>query len=399
VTQISHGSRMLITTPRPLDDLCNAIRATGFCGYDTEFVAEKSYWPRLGLVQLGAPGGPAGAVDPLALDDLSPVVDLLLDPAMTIVVHAGSMDWKILAKETGRLPLRTFDTQIAASFLGYGLQAGYGALVDSVLGRKIDKTETFTDWLKRPLSPEQVAYAVGDVTHLMDLHVALEAALRARGRLEWAQEEFAAATLVADHLDPDERTLYQDFRRVGGLGRKELAVLRELVAWRELEARDRDVRPNFVAKDDVLLAAAKRAPRSEKELGTIRAIAPHELGRIAPGIVKAVHAALALPESEWPELSRQDPAEIGIEPTVNVLQAFVQTRAREADLAPEVVAPRSTLKQLAISGVNATRPDGTPVLTGWRREVLGEELNDLLSGRAAVAIDPATRRVRVVPVR
>lgn len=396
---ISYEPRMLITTKPQLLDLCHAIRSAGICGYDTEFIAEKSYWPRLGLVQLGAPGGPAGAVDPLAIDDLSPVVDLLLEPSMTIVVHAGSMDWKILAKETGRLPLRTFDTQLAASFLGYGLQAGYGALVESVLGRKIDKTETLTDWLKRPLSSEQVAYAVGDVTHLMDLHVALEAALRARGRLEWATEEFAAAVSVEQHLDADERSLYLDFRRVGGLGRKELAVLRELVAWRELEARQRDVRPNFVAKDDVLLAAAKRAPRSEKELGSIRSIAPHELGRIAPGIVAAVHAALAMPESDWPEVMRQDPAEVGIDPTVNLLQAFVQTRAREADLAPEIVAPRATLKQLAIGGPDATRPDGAPVLSGWRRDVLGEELQDLLTGRAAITIDPATRRVQVVPVR
>jgi ribonuclease D len=389
---------MLVTTHARLVELCHAIRATGVCGFDTEFVSERSYWPRLGLVQIAAPGGPAGAVDPLAINDLSPLSELLLAPDMTIVVHAGSMDWKILAKQTGRLPAHTFDTQIAASFLGYGLQVGYGVLVEAVLGRRIDKTETYTDWLKRPLTPHQIEYAVGDVTHLLELHVALEAELRRRGRLEWATQEFAASVNLDHHRDPDPYLLYTDVRRVGGMGRRDLAVLRDLVAWRELEARERDVRPNFIVKDEVLLAAAKRVPRTEHELSQIRAASGHEVARVASAIVRVVLRALALPEAEWPDAHRPDPLDMGLDPTVNLLQSYVQTRSKDAELASEVVAPRAVLKALAKGGPDAVRGDGASVLAGWRREVLGPDFQALLRGEAAVAIDPVTRKIRVVPV-
>lgn len=389
---------MLITGSAELVDLCDRIRATGLCAFDTEFVSEKSYWPKLGLVQIAGPGGHVGAVDPLALQDLSPLWDLLLSPEMTVVVHAGTMDWRILARQTGRVPARTFDSQIAASFLGFGFQVGYGALVEALLGRRIDKSERLTDWLKRPLSPQQIEYAIGDVTHLLDVHRALEVALSARGRLEWAKAEFVDAGSIRRFEDPDPYTLHLGFRRGGGLGRRELAVLRELLAWRELEARARDARPNYLLKDDVLAAAARRMPRTEAELATIRGVPTQELRRLGPPLLGAIRRALALPETELPEVQLPEPqdAELGLAGAL--LNTVVVARAREAEVAPEIVMPGPALRALIKEGPDATWPDGRAVLAGWRREVLGQQFIDVLCGQAAVGLDRVTRRVRVVAI-
>ncbi len=256
---------MLITDPKALIQLCHEIRSEGVCGFDTEFVFERTYWPQLGLVQVSAPSGVAGAVDPLAIQDLGPLFDLLLDDKVQKIVHAGGMDWKILVHRAGRLPANIFDTQIAASFLGYGQQIGYSPLVESILGEKVDKTETYTDWLRRPLTDRQVDYAITDVTHLLKIHRKLEKELAGRGRLDWAAEEFIQSVGLDQYRDPDPYEVYRNFRRTGSLSRKDLAVLREIAAWREIEARARNVRPHFILKDDVLVAAARRAPRSEGE--------------------------------------------------------------------------------------------------------------------------------------
>jgi len=170
------------------------------------------------------------------------------------------------------------------------------------------------------------------------------------------------------------------------------------VAWREIEARARNVRPHFILKDDILLAAARRMPRSEGELSQVRGIHPSELIRSSPGVLAAVQRALKLPDTDWPVLQRSDPLEQGQDASVNLLQSFVQMRAREVDTAPETLCTKAMLKMLVKEGEEARWNDGTPVLKGWRKDLLGPDFLDLLSGRKAIGLDGKTRTVRMYPV-
>lgn len=388
---------VLVTTSQKLEALCRDIRSEGVCGFDTEFVFERTYYPRLGLIQLSAPSGIAGAVDPLSVKDLGPALDLLLDDRIKKIVHAGGMDWKIVAQLSGRLPQSVFDTQIAASFLGFGPQIGYAPLVESVLDIRVDKSETYTDWLQRPLRQEQITYALSDVTHLLKVQRHLESELERRGRLSWAVEEFRRSVHIDLYADPDPYAVFLDIRRSSSLGRRELAVLRELAAWREMEAKTRDLRPHFVLKDDVLLALARRAPRSEPDLLQVRGITSQEITRSGPDILKAIQRARKLPDTEWPAVEKGEPPEPGLDAAVNLLQSYLQIRAKELDLATETLLTKGMLKAIVRQGENATSTDGTPILKGWRKELLGTDFLDLLNGQMTLGLDPKTRKLKIYP--
>jgi ribonuclease D len=388
---------MLLTDNASIRSACEALRAAGIVAFDTEFVFERTYRPALGLVQLAAPEGPAVAIDPLAGADLEPVWSLLLDERVLKVVHAGLMDWSIVyAKTGGRLPRRAFDTQIAASFLGLGAQIGYANLVDQLTGVHIDKGETQTDWLRRPLSERQIEYAIADVTHLLIVYESLVARADARGRAAWIEEECARTLDPARYADPDPREVFRSLKRAAAMRRPELAVLRELAAWREIEARTRDLRPHFVLRDDVLVATARRAPTSPKDLSQVRGFPGSEVERSGERLIEAVRRARALPASEWPMLERGAESDPFAEVSLSLLAAFVAMRARDLEMTPELIATRNALRALLRDGVDARGDGDGPVLSSWRRELLGPDFEALLSGRAALAIEAGTRRPRIV---
>lgn len=390
---------MLITDPESLSVACRAIREVGTCAFDTEFVFERTYRPALGLIQLAAPGGPAVAVDPLAVRDLTPVWELLLDDAVQVVVHAGTMDWTIVYHAAGRLPRNVFDSQIAASFLGYGAQIGYAPLVESTLGVRVDKVETHTDWLRRPLTDKQLEYALKDVTHLLDVYVHLVRELSKRGRTDWVREENERAMEPGRFRTPDPDLVYRDLRRAASLRRNEQVVLRELAAWREREAVSRDLRPHILLRDDLLIALARRAPQNEADLGQVRGIPAAEVKRSTGAILAAVARALALPEDQWPVFERPDASDPLLDISVGLLLAAVQLRAREEEISSETLASRGTLKAILRGGLDAVDEHGTPVLSTWRKNMLGADLTALCAGQAALAIDPATKRPRLHGLR
>ncbi|HQU13030.1 MAG TPA: HRDC domain-containing protein, partial [Thermodesulfobacteriota bacterium] len=248
----------VVTDPVEFRDLVAAMRASGRVGFDTEFVGERTYFPRLCLIQLGTKTMSA-AVDPLAVGDLSPLDDLLFDPSVLKLVHAGWQDLKIIHQRTGRVPAPVFDTQIAAALLGLPAQAAYASVVHEFLGAEVKKGHSYSDWAARPLSPSQLAYALDDVRYLPALHDRMVERLEREGRLSWIEPEIAALSSPASYeTDP-----MSEYRRVKGwaaLDRRRLAVLRALIAWREGEARRRDVPRRRVLADESALAIARGKP-------------------------------------------------------------------------------------------------------------------------------------------
>jgi ribonuclease D len=363
---------------------------------DTEFLTERSYYPRLCLIQIGTPRLLA-TVDPLACDDLSPLAELLAGPII-LLLHAGAQDLAILRRRLGHLPEKVFDTQIAAAFLGFGYSISYMRLVESCCGVKLTRSRAYTDWARRPLDDDQLQYALDDVRYLEPIYERLSKEMNKRGRLTWVEDEFRLARDVALH-DPDPR---EQWRRLSGMRatrRRELSVLRELTAWREEEARRRDRPRQHIVPDRVLLEIGRSTPRRVADLEGMRGLHPREQKRSGTAIIAAVEAGLAAPEDTLPSPRRR--SRLDADPDVGVAAAladtYMKTRARELDLAPQLLANRKDLEAIIrLMAENRGAPPeagtdtrGEPpirLLNGWRREVAGNDVMRLLSGRIALRV-------------
>ncbi|MCH7826208.1 MAG: ribonuclease D [Acidobacteria bacterium] len=363
---------------------------------DTEFLTERSYYPRLCLIQIGTPRLLA-TVDPFACDDLSPLAELLAGP-IVLLLHAGAQDLAILRRRLGHLPENVFDTQIAAAFLGFGHSISYARLVESCCAVKLKRSRAFTDWARRPLDDDQLRYALDDVRYLEPIYERLSKEMHKRGRLAWVEEEFRLARELALH-DPDPR---QQWRRLSGMRatrRRELSVLRELAAWREEEARRRDRPRQHIVPDRVLLEIGRSTPRRVAELEGMRGLHPREHKRSGAAIITAVEAGLAAPEDSMPPARRR--SRLDADPDVGVAAVLADTymkmRARELDLAPQLLANRKDLESIIrLMAENGGAPPaasnhtrGEPairLLHGWRREVAGDDVMRLLAGRIALRV-------------
>lgn len=370
----------VVTDPAEFRDLVAAMRSSGKVGFDTEFVGERTYFPRLCLIQLGTETMSV-AVDPLALVDLSPLDDLLFDPSVLKLVHAGWQDLKIVHQRTGRVPAPVFDTQIAAALLGLPAQAAYASVVHEFLGAELKKGHSYSDWAARPLSPSQLAYALDDVRYLPALHDRMVERLGREGRLSWIEPEIAALSSPASYeVDP-----LLEYRRVKGwmsLDRRRLAVLRALIAWREGEARRRDVPRRRVLADESALAIARGKPANEEALRRVRGLEWKSGGGSATAVLSLVRDALALPDSQLPEAPPSRPRGNGDRASVvGLLGALVRSRSGVHRVAPEVLTNADELERLA-----AGEREGIAVLEGWRFDLLGRELLSLLDGRLSLVI-------------
>jgi ribonuclease D len=370
----------VVTDPAEFRDLVARMRASGRVGFDTEFVGERTYFPRLCLVQLGTETESV-AVDPLAVGDLSPLDDLLFDPSVLKLVHAGWQDMKIIHQRTGRVPAPVFDTQIAAALLGLPAQAAYAAVVHGFLGVEVKKGHSYSDWAARPLSPAQLAYALDDVRYLPALHDRMVERLRREGRLSWIEPEISALSSPASY-ETDPQLEYRRVKGWAALDRRRLAVLRALIAWREAEARRRDVPRRRVLSDESALAIARSKPTDEAALGRVRGLEWKAGGGSSTTVLALVRDALALPEAQLPEAPPSRPRGNGDRSSVvALLGALVRCRSRAHRVAPEVLTNTDELERLA-SGER----EGISVLSGWRLDLLGKELLALLDGRISLVI-------------
>jgi ribonuclease D len=372
----------LITESESLEKLCERLARSEFVAVDTEFMRENTYWPELCLIQV-ANSDEAAAIDPMADGiDLTPLLNMFVNNEHVLkVFHAGGQDIEIIFNLTGGTPHPLFDTQVAAMALGLGEQVGYSNLVESLLGRNLDKGARFTDWARRPLDKRQIDYAIGDVTHLAELFPKMLERLKRTGRGGWLDQEMERLADKANYLnDPAlawKRVKIQT-RRADALGR-----LKALAAWREIEARGKNLPRGRIMKDETLADVAMHPPASQEALAQVRGLSPAWRGNdIGARMMEALAAADPLPASELPPREERGPG-LGREGALvaDLLKLLLKIRAREANVAPRLVAKAEELEMLA-----AGRREGLAILEGWRFEEFGRDALDLVEGRLAFAI-------------
>src|SRR3954447_12453921 len=384
----------MATVDTTVSDLAERARASGRLGIDTEFMGEGRYRPLLCLVQVAVEleGARPGAeprvevLDPLQdAFDPAPLADVLADPEIEIVLHAGRQDVALLRRVWSTDFRNIFDTQVAAGFAGRRAQLGYEALLSELTGVRLRKTASFTRWDARPLSEEQVRYAREDVLHLLQLADALQAQLAGRGRLEWAREECRALEDVTDERDADQ--IFGRLPRVNSLDPAQRAVARELVEWREATARDGDRPVPSVLPDAALVEVAKRRPATMERLAQIRGLNEGTLRRRGHAIVAAVERGRERAPIP-PAGVRSSPPDAGDAPLIALAEALIRARASEAELAYELLAARADLQRIVTALREGSGEPDVRTLQGWRRELVGLELLELLEGRRSLRVGP-----------
>jgi ribonuclease D len=371
----------LITDSATLADLCSRLARSRFVAVDTEFMRENTYWPDLCLIQI-ADENEAAAIDPKADGiDLKPLLDLLVDNEEVLkVFHAGGQDVEIIYNLTGKTPHPIFDTQIAAMALGQGEQIGYGNLVDSWLGIQLDKGARFTDWARRPLDRRQIDYAIGDVTHLVRIFPMIVNRLVKQGRGHWLDEEMERLADPANYVNDPELA----WQRVKIPSRKAevLGRLKALAAWREKEARGKNLPRGRIVKDETLADIAAHPPKAQEDLARVRGLSASWGGNDIGGrLMKALAEAQPLGAEEMPREERRPG--LGKEGSLvaDLLKLLLKIRAREIDVAARLLARTDELELLA-----AGKRDGLSILEGWRYDQFGKDALDLVEGRLAFAV-------------
>jgi ribonuclease D len=377
----------LISTTTDLAAACGRLARHPVITVDTEFLRETTYYPLLCVLQMASPEE-AVVVDALAEGiDLKPFFELMANEKVLKVFHAARQDIEIVWHQAGIVPHPIFDTQVAAMVLGYGDSIAYDQLVERITGHRPDKTHRFTDWSRRPLSKEQVHYAISDVTHLRDVFTALDADLKKRGRSDWVSEEMEVLTSPKTYDFHPERAWERLKTRVRKP--KELAVLMEVAAWREQEAQSRDVPRSRVLKDDAVGDIATHAPTSTEKLGNLRSLPKgFDRSRWGTEIVAAVQRGLARDLSALPRLEKPRNNSNGAA-IVELLKVLLRMTSERHAVASKVIATVDDLEQIAADD-NAD----VAALHGWRREMFGEAALSLKHGRLALAIE----RGRVIRV-
>lgn len=373
---------MVITEQSALNEICEHFKKAPFLMIDTEFLREKTYYPTLCLIQIGDPDKKAVAIDPFADGlDLSPVFDLLNDPNILKVFHAGRQDLEIFYEMTGKVVHPIFDTQIAAMVCGYGDSVGYESLVKQVTGHQLDKSSQYTNWSNRPLSQKQIDYALGDVTHLVDVYKALFEELEKRNRSAWLkQEEEVLSNPEAYQNDP-----YESWKRIKikSPKAKTLAILRELSAWREKRAQDKNIPRPWVLRDETLADMAAQAPKDKKGLSKIRNMPAGVVkGKTAQQLLDLIGKAVATDPSTWPQPKpRKPPPSPAAKAKMDMLKMLLKIQAAQHEVAPKMIANKNDIEALATED-----HADVPAMKGWRYEIFGKDVEDFKTGKIALGL-------------
>ncbi len=372
-----------IVTQDELTAFCAAVEGDRYVTIDTEFIRDKTYFPRLCLIQI-AGSARAAVIDPLAHGiDLKPVFALLQKESLLKVFHAARQDIEIFHLLSNKIPHPIFDTQVAAAVCGYGESVGYESLVNQIVGAELDKSSRYTDWSARPLSEKQLSYALSDVTHLREIYEELVAKIEARGRSSWIAEEHEHLTDPAIYqLDPSEAWKRLKF---GNMRPKHLAVLRELARWREIEARKADLPRGRILKDETLVELALSQPRKESDLSRMRGIDRALPKTKVEAILACVQTALDLPPSEYPP-SRQHRRPENITAATAMLQLLLKVTADAQGIASSIIAGKDDIEAIALG-------KDTPVLHGWRYDIFGKQASALMQGRLKLSLNPRNKQV------
>jgi ribonuclease D len=373
----------LITKSRDLADLVKRLAKHPFVAVDTEFMRENTYWPDLCLIQVASPDE-AAAIDPKAEGiDLAPLLDLFVaNQEVLKVFHAGGQDLEIIHNLTGKVPYPLFDTQIAAMALGHGEQIGYSNLIESLLGHSLDKGARFTDWGRRPLDKRQIDYAIADVTHLATVFPRMVTKLKKTGRGAWLDEEMERLADPSSFAFPPEDAWKR--LKLPGRNPQVLGRLKAVAAWRETEARQKNLPRGRIIKDDTLSEIVLHPPKTQEDLGRIRGLsAGWRTNDIGARLIEAIRTADPLDAEELPDREPRRPGLTKDGALVSdLLKLLLKIRARETGVAARLIARSDDLEALA-AGVRKN----LRILSGWRFEQFGRDALDLVEGRLGFAIE------------
>ncbi|MBZ9799919.1 ribonuclease D [Mesorhizobium sp. ES1-4] len=372
----------VITTQEELETVLAAFEKSDFVTVDTEFIRETTFWPILCLIQMAAPGVTA-LIDPLSPDiDLAPFFRLMANEAVVKVFHAARQDIEIIVHLGDLVPHPVFDTQVAAMVCGFGDSVSYDQLVQRITGARLDKSSRFTDWRHRPLSDKQLDYALADVTHLIEVYQHLKAELARENRAHWLNEEMDVLT-SRETYDPHPEDAW---KRLKMRLRKpqELAIVQTVAAWREREARERDVPRGRVLKDDAIYEIAQQGPRDAAALAKLRTTPKGwERSSTATALLGAVNTALALPKEQMPKLPKNFQPPEGSSAAAELLKVLLRIVAEKQGVASKVLASSDDIDRIAAEGDAAE----VPALQGWRRAVFGEQALKLVRGEIGIKFD------------
>lgn len=379
---LDNNNSQLVTDTETLRGICASLSDEPYVTVDTEFIRESTFWPELCLVQLGGSEG-ACAVDALADGiDLAPLFELMGNTKVLKVFHAARQDLEIFLHLAGELPKPIFDTQVAAMVCGFGDSVGYENLISKLCNARIDKGSRFTDWKLRPLSDKQLKYALADVTHLRPAYEILAGKLELTGRQPWVAEEMAILEDPKTYIvDPDEAYLRIKTRGAKG---KQLVVLRSVAAWREMEARRRNMPRNRILRDEALLEIAHRTPKTVDDLAKTRGLGR----RLAEGpsgqaLLDAIIEGADQPKSEWPKPPVRPELPAWTAAAADLLRVLLKMKCAEADVAAKLIASSSDVELIAAFGEEAD----VPALKGWRKLVFGQDALRVRNGELGLALD------------
>ena len=379
----------MIDTQQALEALVERALTVDCVALDTEFVWERTYYPRLGLVQVGFAEEDSALIDATALPDLTPLGRVLADPAVVKVLHDAPQDLTILHRATGAFPQNIFDTRRAAGFVGLSATLSLGDLLRETIGVSLTKTEARTDWLRRPLSASQQSYAHDDVRFMPAARAELLTRARQRNHEAWLYEELTAYDDPALYKEKDP---YLQYLRIGGAGRlspRQRSVLRELTAWREKEARRRDRPRGHIIADKALTELARRLPRSRADLASVRALGERAAQRHGAAILKVIAHGLAVPPEEHPPRLERPPDDEARTARAHFAFAYLIGKSLAFGIDPALLATRAEVTAFVADAPQASPADHA-LLRGWRRTFMGNDLLELLAGQHAVRLDPET---------
>ncbi len=368
----------VIETTEKLEAFMAKINTAKWVALDTEFLREKTYYAKLCLIQIEADGHRA-CIDPLSIDDLSSLIEVLNNPEITIVLHAAHQDMEILLQLSGQTPSPIFDTQVAAAVLGLGDTMAYARLVEQMLGVAIDKSQVRTDWSRRPLKEAQLTYAIDDVRYLAQIYPMMLKKLEEQNRLEWLEKDFTKA------CDPETYAINanQRWKKIRGnqvLKRPQLAILKELAAWREDLAEQKNLPRKWIIGDDILIDLARQNPKSSQDIGQIRGINADRTKKYHDTWLALIKKGAETAESDWPELPRSKkptPTQNGV---IDLLMLVIQVEAKKQGITPAVIAGRKQVATMIQAGKTELSAD-------WRGEIVNDTFARVLAGEIVLTID------------
>lgn len=377
----------LITTNERLHEFCQKLEQQDFITVDLEFHREKTYYAKLGLIQVGAKGFEA-IIDPLSKElDLTEFYNILDNPKIVKVFHSCRQDIEILYRMSGLIPHPLFDTQVAAQLCGFGTTASYESLVNTILGIELDKSSRLSNWCTRPLSEKQLDYAISDVTHLVYIYEYIKEKITASNREHWLDEEMAPLLKIETYTTKPE-DVWQRIRHHTSHNRKYLTVLRELAAWRERRAQIKDLPRQNIIKDEYLLNIAAEMPHTIEELAQIRNMRADILkGKLGAEIIDVVKNALALPHNQYVKLPQEK--RISCNPSLyEMLKLLLNLIAQEEQCTPHIIALDDELKLFS-----AYKDSDLNMLKGWRNELFGSKAKTLRDGKLTIRYNPDTQKI------